>query len=234
MRLLLEVIVQTVDDVRAAEAGGADRLEVVRDITRDGLTPSIDVVRAIQAVTRLPLRVMVRESDSFTVSGAKELAALRRAIEQLALLNVDGVVLGFARGGALDLETTRAVLAGWPAVRVTFHRAFDVVHDPIAALDALREIPQIDRVLTSGGTADWKARCEMLKGYAARAGPTLTMLAGGASTRRHCRSSRRADASARHTSAGPRVNRRSAMLPSQRIASGDSVRSQTEGPDSTF
>jgi copper homeostasis protein len=179
MRLLLEVIVQTVDDVRAAEAGGADRLEVVRDITRDGLTPSIDVVRAIQAVTRLPLRVMVRESDSFTVSGAKELGALRRAIEQLAMLNVDGVVLGFARGGTLDLETTRAVLAGWPAVRVTFHRAFDVVHDPIAALDALREIPQIDRVLTAGGTADWKARCEMLKGYAARAGATLTMLAGG-------------------------------------------------------
>jgi copper homeostasis protein len=113
------------------------------------------------------------------VSGAKELAALRGAIEQLATLNVDGVVLGFARGGALDLETTRAVLAGRPAVRVTFHRAFDVVHDPIAALDALREIPQIDRVLTSGGTADWKARCEMLKRYAARAGATLTVLAGG-------------------------------------------------------
>ena len=27
--ILLEVIVQTVDDARAAEAGGADRLEVV-------------------------------------------------------------------------------------------------------------------------------------------------------------------------------------------------------------
>jgi copper homeostasis protein len=178
MRLLLEVIVQTVDDVRAAEAGGADRLEVVRDITRDGLTPSIDVVRAIQAVTRLPLRVMVRESDSFTVSGAKELAALRRALEQLATLNVDGVVLGFARGGALDLETTRAVLAGRPAVRVTFHRAFDVVHDPIAALDALREIPQIDRVLTSGGVGNWTARCAALKKYVAHAGHTPTILAG--------------------------------------------------------
>ena len=30
--MILEVIVQTVDDARAAEDGGADRLEVVRDI----------------------------------------------------------------------------------------------------------------------------------------------------------------------------------------------------------
>jgi hypothetical protein len=68
--ILLEVIVQTVDDARAAEAGGADRLEVVRDINRDGLTPSIDVLRSIRAATRLPLRVMVRESATFTVSDA--------------------------------------------------------------------------------------------------------------------------------------------------------------------
>ena len=34
--ILLEVIVQSVADATEAEAGGADRLEVVREIERDG------------------------------------------------------------------------------------------------------------------------------------------------------------------------------------------------------
>ena len=63
--VLLEVIVQSVADAAEAEAGGADRLEVVREIERDGLTPPLDLVRSIIAATSLPLRVMVRESDGF-------------------------------------------------------------------------------------------------------------------------------------------------------------------------
>jgi copper homeostasis protein len=177
-RILLEVIVQTVADARAAEAGGANRLEVVRDINRDGLTPSIELVRSIQAATRLPLRVMVRESATFTISDATELAALRRSAAQLAVLGVDGLVLGFARGHAVDVEATRAVLVGLPAVPVTFHRAFDCATDPVVGFDALRRIPQIDRVLTSGGEADWATRCATLKGYAERASG-LTLIAGG-------------------------------------------------------
>ena len=176
--ILLEVIVQTVEDARAAEAGGADRLEVVRDINRDGLTPSIGVVRSIQAATRLPLRVMVRESATFSASDATELAVLRRNAAQLAALGVDGLVLGFTRAHDVDLLTTRAVLADLPTVVVTFHRAFDCVADPIAALDALQGIPQIDRVLTSGGDADWATRCAVLKRYADRASG-LTLVVGG-------------------------------------------------------
>jgi copper homeostasis protein len=39
--MLLEVIVLSVEDARAAEEGGADRLEVVRDIHLGGLTPPL-------------------------------------------------------------------------------------------------------------------------------------------------------------------------------------------------
>ncbi len=37
---LLEVIALTADDARAAEDGGADRIEVVADMAADGLTPT--------------------------------------------------------------------------------------------------------------------------------------------------------------------------------------------------
>jgi copper homeostasis protein len=177
--VLLEVIVQSVADARAAEMGGADRLEVVRDITRDGLTPSVDVVRAIQSETRLPLRVMVRDSDSFTTTGADEILSLQRAFAAFAELGVDGAVTGFARSGQLDLETTLAVLSAAPPLRVTFHRAFDSLIDPDRTIDILKTVPQVDRILTSGGTGDWNARCARLAAFAARAGSKLTILPGG-------------------------------------------------------
>jgi len=179
MALLLEVIVQSVADALAAEAGGADRLEVVREIERDGLTPPLDLIRAIRSATTLPLRVMVRESDGFSITGDRELRQLQRTFAALAELGVDGAVTGFARDGHLDLASTQAVLAAAPSLPVTFHRAFDSLHDPLAAIDALETLPQVDRILTSAGTGDWAARCEFLQQLIARAGTRLTILVGG-------------------------------------------------------
>src|SRR5262245_66174942 len=98
---------------------------------------------------------MVRESDGFGVSSARELAALQRTVEELARLGVDGAVVGFTRIGEVDIETTRAVLSAVPELRATFHRAFDALGDQHAGLAALRALPQVDRILTSGGHGAW-------------------------------------------------------------------------------
>jgi copper homeostasis protein len=176
--MLLEVIVQSVEDARAAARGGADRLEVVRDIDRRGLTPDIDLVRAIAAEVNLPLRIMIRESDGFTVSGAAELPTLQRALASFAALPIDGVVVGFARDATIDLNLTRTVLSTAPHVRATFHHAFDEADRPLDALEALKQVPQIDRVLTTGGHDSWAERQRRLATYVERAG-RLTILAGG-------------------------------------------------------
>lgn len=177
--MILEVIVQSVADATEAEAGGADRLEVVREIERDGLTPSLDLVRALLSATSLPLRVMVRESDGFGVTSPRELIALQRTFADLADLGVHGAVVGFAREGALDLDLIASVLAVAPGLPVTLHRAFDAVHDPETAIDAALAFPQIDRILTSGGTGAWPERCERLTAWSRRAGPRITILPGG-------------------------------------------------------
>src|SRR4051812_20688129 len=122
--MLLEVIVQTVADAIEATEGGADRLEVVRDILQGGLTPLPSLVRAIAAATPLPLRVMVRENAGYEL-GPGELPILRSSAAEFAALGVDGIVLGFAQSGEPRLKDVEAVLDGLAPVRVTFHRAFD-------------------------------------------------------------------------------------------------------------
>lgn len=176
--LLLEIIVCSVSDAVEAARGGADRLEVARDMDRHGLTPSIGVVREIQRAVRLPLRVMVREHDDFQCDRPGELARLRESARDLESLGVDGIVLGFERHGAIDEAALAAVLAAAPRTRATFHRAFDAAVDPLAALNALRRFSQVDRVLTAGGEGSWPERCNRLEALAAHAHPRITILPG--------------------------------------------------------
>ena len=178
IRLLLEVIVQTLDDARAAAEGGADRIEIVRAIRSGGLTPPLTLVTAIAAEISLPLRVMVRENSGYE-TGPHEVQALRRAAAAFAGIGVDGLVAGFSKQGALSVADLSVVLDAAPGVRVTFHRAFDSLADPLGAIDLLAGIAQIDAVLTRGWEGTPETRCERLREYSARAGARLAIMAGG-------------------------------------------------------
>jgi copper homeostasis protein len=175
--LLLEVIVQTEADARAAEDGGADRLEVVRAIRAGGLTPPLPLVHAIARATSLPLRVMVRENAGYALEDG-ELPVLCRAAAELAEAGVDGIVVGFARAGVIAIDDLSRVLEAAPGVRATFHRAFDTIDDPLGAIDSLARVAQIDRILTDGGGGSAQARCDRLHSYAARGAGRLGIIAG--------------------------------------------------------
>lgn len=176
-RVLLEVIVQTLADARAAAEGGADRLEVVRAIRRGGLTPPLSLVKAIAAEIYLPLRVMVRENSGYEADPREE-GALQRAAAGVAFMGVDGLVAGFAKAGELSLADLSVVLEAAPGVPLTFHRAFDALSDPLGAIDTLAGIPQIDGILTSGGEGTPMERCARLRTYSARAGARVAIMAG--------------------------------------------------------
>ena len=164
MRPLLEVIVQTLADALEAARGGADRLEVVRALEDGGLTPPLALVQEIAAQVTLPLRVMVRENAGYT-TGDGERPALRRAAAAFADARVDGIVIGFADAGELELDYVADVLTAAPEINVTFHRAFDQLRDPLAAIDAISRVPRVDRILTSGGAGPPSVRAERLRGY---------------------------------------------------------------------
>jgi copper homeostasis protein len=176
--MLLEVIVQSEADAYAAAEGGADRLEVLRAIREGGLTPPLSLVQAIARVTPLPLRVMVRENAGYATDRL-ELPVLRRAAAEFAAAGVDGIVIGFVRAGEPAIDDLACVLEAAPGVRATFHRAFDVVSDPLRTIDALTGLAQIDRILTDGGEGASAKRCERLRAYAARAAGRFTLIAGG-------------------------------------------------------
>jgi copper homeostasis protein len=147
---LLEVIALGPGDAAGAEAGGADRLEVVRDMAADGLTPLVQTVRQLRAATSLPLRVMLRSSDTF-VTGGSDLTRLQGAALDLAAAGADGFVLGFL-GPSLDVDVDAvlALVASAGGLPWTFHRAIDHALDTDRAWRHLVGLPGLDTVLTAG------------------------------------------------------------------------------------
>ncbi|MFI5495703.1 copper homeostasis protein CutC [Actinoplanes sp. NPDC051859] len=143
---LLEVIALTAADAEAARRGGADRVELVTDMDRQGLTPAVRTFTAVRSAG-LPVRVMLRAQDGYAAGDD----AVVRAAAALRDAGAEEFVLGFLDPhGAVDRPAVEGVLAVLDGCRWTFHRAIDHVRDRAAAWRALDGLPGLDYVLTAG------------------------------------------------------------------------------------
>ncbi len=184
---VVEVIACSVSDAIEAQRGGAGRLEVVRDFERGGLTPPLELVQNILDAVRLPVRVMLRETDSYRVDDKGEREKLCAAANRFARLNVNGLVLGFLREGEIDVQLTEWVLSCAPNSRATFHHAFEEAEDPLPAIRTIKRLKQVDRILTSGGNGEWPEKIARLSRYEEEVGPEIEILAGGGIDRQSIR-----------------------------------------------
>jgi len=176
---ILEVIVCSVSDAVEANNGAANRLEVVRELELGGLTPSLDLVRQIMDTVNLPLRVMVRETNTYEAIDKDEILRLCTAAAAFASLGVDGLVLGFLSRGQVDVEVMARILACAPKTRATFHHAFEGANNQAEALDQIKCSAQIDRILIRGGDGSLVERIERLREYEQLTRPSIKIIAGG-------------------------------------------------------
>ncbi len=178
MAKFLEVIVTSVHEAIEGEAGGADRLELVRALDVGGLTPDIALVPQVLNSVSIPVRVMLRHSPSMSVTSARELGSLQWFASKMSEFAIDGLVMGFVRGHSLDIESMREICCAAPACAVTFHRAFDELADPPAAIEQLKQIAHLDRILTTGGPGTWPERKARLLRWQRAAAPGIKLLTG--------------------------------------------------------
>lgn len=147
--MILEVIARDLADARAAARGGADRLELVGDMSGDGVSPSAETVREVCGGVDLPVRVMLRGAEEFTIEEA-DLDRLCGTAQVLREAGAGEFVLGYVRAGQLDVAALRRLAAAVPGCPWTLHRAFDLVADPGAAHRVAAALPGLDRILTAG------------------------------------------------------------------------------------
>jgi copper homeostasis protein len=150
-RAVLEVIALGVEDAVAAQAGGADRLELVTDMAADGLTPAVETFAGIRAAVDISLRVMLRRADGFAAGGAEGVDALVRLAGEMRAAGADEFVLGFLdEHGGPDLSAVERIVAELDGCPWTFHRAIDRAADRDSLRKQLADLPGLDAYLTAG------------------------------------------------------------------------------------
>jgi copper homeostasis protein len=177
---LLQVVVTGPHDVAGAQEGGADRLLHVVDVDAGGLSPDPAAVSALCRETDLPVRVLLRLTDSHTTTGG-ELTRLAGLGSDYLAMGAEGLAFGFLDH---DLRVDREVCAHLadrlPRAPWCFHRVFDKALEPGRAWSDVVDLPGLDGVLSAGSPQGLAVGADELIGRAA-ADPTVARLlvAGG-------------------------------------------------------
>lgn len=148
--LKLEVCCYGVDCAQVAERAGADRIELCSAPAEGGLTPSAGALMAARERVTIPVHPIVRPRSGDFCYSVTEFAQIKSDIAFIRELGFPGVVLGVLDlDGHIDLVRMRELMALCEGMNVTFHRAFDLCHNPRLALDQLTDLG-VARILTSG------------------------------------------------------------------------------------
>lgn len=179
-QLLIELCVEGIDGLVAAQEGGADRVELCASLLEGGLTPSMGTVRQALAVATIPFHVIVRPRGGDFLYSELEFRSMLDDVRALRELGVAGIVIGcLTPEGRIDESRMRELVEAAGPLAVTCHRAFDMTRDPEEAIEALVRCG-VGRVLTSGQRDTGILGLEILKRTVRAARGRIKVMACGA------------------------------------------------------
>jgi copper homeostasis protein len=159
---------------------GAERIELCARLDLGGITPSYGLIESVKKNLQIPVMVMIRPRGGDFVYDQMELKIMRQNIETCKLIGITGIVFGFLdHSGEVDAELTRDFVQLAYPLEVTFHKAIDETSDPIAAVEKLKNIEGISRILSSGGRETAIEGAETLNRMITVAADRLIIMAGG-------------------------------------------------------
>ena len=154
MEYFLESCCTDVEQIRRAQEAGARRIELCEKLAVGGVTPSAELLKAAISVAKVPVNVLVRPRGGDFVFSAAEADTMLRDIELCREAGAAAVVIGALDSrGDVDMPLMRRLYDAASGMSVTFHRAFDVCADPLAAFEDVLALG-CDRLLTSGHESD--------------------------------------------------------------------------------
>ncbi|WGD37152.1 copper homeostasis protein CutC [Lysinibacter sp. HNR] len=183
-QLAVEIAVQDVAGADIALSGGATRIELCSALVTGGLTPSLGTIEgAVAAATGAGrddfVHVLIRPRPGGFVYDNMEIATMVRDIRAVKAVGAAGVVIGaLLEDRSIDVRAIRTLVEVAEDLTVTFHRALDIVPDPLTALDEVRALG-VERVLTSGQAAASIDGRDLLAQMVEHAAGGVQIMAGG-------------------------------------------------------
>lgn len=148
---MLEIIGMSVEDAKAIEYCGANRIELVSALTEGGLTPSFAMIEKVVNSVNIPVNVMIRNHAKSFKYTKYDLEVMQKDIEIVESLGVNGIVLGLLDDARkidkIGLEKLLDVVSN---IDITFHKAIDETN-VLESVKTLNKYDKITNILTAGG-----------------------------------------------------------------------------------
>ncbi len=175
----------SVESAINAEKGGASRLELCSNLVEGGTTPSLGLLRVIKDRVKIPVYVMLRPRGGDFVYSKDDYHVMKEDLVLLKENGADGIVFGILTpDGDIDVTRSREIIQLSRPLPVTFHRAFDMVKDPVNSLNTLISL-EVDRVLTSGQDSTVLEGLPLLASLVKHAEDKIIVVPGGGITERN-------------------------------------------------
>ncbi|SDS31116.1 copper homeostasis protein CutC [Actinoplanes derwentensis] len=145
--IAFELAVQDDHGIDVAARLGVDRVELCSALPLGGVTPSLGLIEA--AAGAVPVHVLVRPRPGGFAYSAAEVVTTIRDVRHAIAAGAAGVVIGGLRDGRVDADLVERAVSAADGATVTFHRAFDMLADPVQAVEELIGLG-VHRILTAG------------------------------------------------------------------------------------
>ena len=137
-RPIIEICLESVESVIAAEKGGADRVELCSDLFEGGLTPTIGTVKTALRKSNIKINAMIRPRGGDFCYFDEEFEVMKEDIKAFKETGINGIVFGILTpDGDVDVKRSKEIIELARPLAVTFHRAFDMTRDPYKSLEEL-------------------------------------------------------------------------------------------------
>jgi copper homeostasis protein len=147
---IFEICVEGIDGVIAAEAAGADRVELCASLMEGGLTASRGTIEIALQQASIPVYPIIRPRGGDFLYSDLEFRVMLADVAACREMGAKGVVFGCLTPEAtFDEPRMRALVEAAGPMDTTSHRAFDMTRDLAEAVEALVRCG-VKRVLTSG------------------------------------------------------------------------------------
>ena len=148
--MIVEVCANSYEYAIKAEKAGADRIELCKDLHIDGLTPDYEIAKKTINELNIPVFILIRPREGNFNYSNEEFELMKADIVKFKEMGCKGIVCGILNDDkTIEINRTRELVKLSKPLEFTFHRAFDIVPNPIKEIKKLIELG-IDRVLTSG------------------------------------------------------------------------------------
>ena len=148
--MIIEVCAESYEYAVKAEKAGADRIELCKDLHLDGLTPDYETAKRTIDTLNIPVFILIRPRKGDFIYSKEEFESMKQDILKFKEMGCNGIVSGVLNSDySIDIKRTKELVELSKPLEFTFHRAFDIVSNPLKEIENLIELG-IDRVLTSG------------------------------------------------------------------------------------